>query len=253
MQRFRASDGAELAFVEQGSGDARLLFVHGWQADHTVWNDVISGLGPGTRSVAVDLRGSGASNSAGGPYSLSRFATDVRELIDTLGIGPVVVVGHSMGGQIALRLAVDSPEAVAGLILIAPVPASGAGFTPKGTDYLRATAGAPAAARKWLSHTFAREPDAAVLDRVCVAAAAMPKAAALESFESWSTADFAEATRAISARTIVVAPEHDNPEMYEHKVAALLPNARFMLLPDCAHYAILEQPAAIAAIIRDAR
>ena len=117
------------------------------------------------QSVAVDLRGSGSSDGACGPRNLERFAADLRELVDALGIAPVVVVGHSMGATVALRLAVDAPEMVSGLILIAPVPASGAGFSPKGADYLRATAGDPAAARKWLSAMFAGEPDATVLDR----------------------------------------------------------------------------------------
>jgi 3-oxoadipate enol-lactonase len=248
MTRFRASDGAELAYVEQGSGNARLLFVHGWQADRTVWSDVISALAPAVRSVAVDLRGSGSSNGARGPHNLKRFAADLHELIDALGIGPVVVVAHSMGATVALRLAVDAPETVGGLILIAPVPASGAGFSPQGAGYLRATAGDPVAARKWLSGMFAGE-HGAILDRVCVAAAKTPRDAALEGFESWANADFAEATRTISAPAIVIAPERDNPEMYQRKVAALLPNARFVLLPDCGHYAILERPDEIVAII----
>jgi len=246
---FRAGDGGEFAYFEQGSGGARLLFVHGWQADHTVWNDVVAALGSGTRSVAVDLRGSGASSGARGPYNLERFAADLRELIEALGIGPVVVVGHSMGATVALRLAVDAPELVSGLILIAPVPAGGGGFSPRGADFLRATAGDPAAARKWLSAMFAAEPDAGVLDRLCAAAGKTPRDAALESFESWSNADFAEATRAIAAPAIVVAPERDNPEMYQRKVAALLPNARFVELGDCGHYAIVERPGEIAKLI----
>jgi pimeloyl-ACP methyl ester carboxylesterase len=253
MTTFGASDGAEIGYVEQGSGDARLLFVHGWQADHTVWNDVISALRPGTRNVAVDLRGSGVSNAARGPYNLERFAADLRELVDALGIAPVVVVGHSMGATVALRLAVDAPELVSGLILIAPVPAGGAGFSPKGADYLRATAGDPAAAHKWLSAMFAGETDAAVLQGLRDAAGKTPRDAALESFESWANADFAEATRTISTRAIVIAPERDNPEMYERKVAALIPNARFVVLPDCGHYAILERPREIAALIGDLR
>src|ERR1700723_2725495 len=102
MVRFRAGDGAEFAYLEQGSGDARLLFVHGWQADHTVWNDVISALRAGTRSVAVDLRGSGAGRDARGPYNLERFAADLGELVDALGIGPAVGVGRSMGATLPL-------------------------------------------------------------------------------------------------------------------------------------------------------
>ena len=214
-----------------------------------MWNDVIAELGPGTRSVAVDLRGSGASGGAGGPHNLERFAADLRELVEALGIGPVVVVGHSMGATVALRLAVDAPELVSGLILIAPVSAGGAGFSTKGADYLRATAGNPVAVRKWLSAMFAGEVDAAVIERLCDAAGKTSRDAALESFESWANADFADATRAISAPAIVVAPERDNPEMYQRKVAALLPNARFVELPDCGHYAIVERPGEIAKLI----
>jgi 3-oxoadipate enol-lactonase len=240
-----------LAFVEEGSGDARLLFVHGWQADHSVWTDVIAELGSGTRSVAVDLRGSGASAGARGPYNLERFAADLCELIEALGIGPLVVVGHSMGATVALRLAVDAPELVSGLMLVAPVPAGGAGFSPKGADYLRATAGDRAAARKWLSAMFAGETDVALLQRLCDAAGKTPRDAALESFESWANADFAEATRTISAPALVVAPERDNPATYQRKVAALLPNVRFVEQPDSGHYAIVERPGEIAALIGD--
>jgi pimeloyl-ACP methyl ester carboxylesterase len=250
MQRFRASDGAEIAYDERGPGDAaRLLFVHGWQADHTVWRDMIAALEPEVRTFAVDLRGSGESRDARAPFTLERFAQDLREMIDALAIAPIFVVGHSMGATVALRLAVDAPDRVSALALIAPVPASGAGFTPKGADYLRGTAGNAQAARKWLARTFAGEPDAHMLDRVCTAAASTPRESALESFESWANADFAEATKAIRVPTVVIAPEHDTPETHERKVASLIPGARYVVLPNAGHYAILEQPQELAALI----
>jgi pimeloyl-ACP methyl ester carboxylesterase len=93
----------------------------------------------------------------------------------------------------------------------------------------------------------------AILQQLCDAAGKTPRDAALESFESWANADFAEATRTISAPAIVIAPERDNPEMYQRKVAALLPNSRFVELPDCGHYAILERPGEIATLIGDMR
>ncbi len=250
MQFFHASDGARLAFTDAGSGARALVFVHGWQADGSVWRDLRTALGPGVRSISVDLRGSGASAAAPGPYRLERFAADLRELIDALGVAPVVLAGHSMGATAALALAVDAPHLIGGLVLIAPVPASGGGFSPKGAAYLRATAGDHAAAKAWLARTFAKAPDPDVLAGLCAAAVQTPRAIALESFESWAYADFADATKNIRAPVLVLAPAMDAPETVERKVAALLPNARFEVLPDCAHYAIVEQPQAIAHRIR---
>ena len=69
---------------------------------------------------------------------------------------------------------------------------------------------------------------------------------ALESFESWAHADFAEETREIQAPVLVIAPEDDAPDASERKVAALLPKVRHVVLADCAHYAIVEKPKEIA-------
>ncbi|MFZ1017242.1 MAG: alpha/beta hydrolase [Candidatus Cybelea sp.] len=224
-----------------------VLFVHGWQADRSVWGGVIAALGPDVRAVDVDLRGSGELRDIPGPFTVERFAADLREIVERLeDPGPVVVVGHSMGAMVAMRLAIDSPELVHALVLVAPVPASGAAFSEKGATYLRATVGDREAARKWLARTFHNEPEAEDLERLCEAAAQTHPDAALESFESWTNADFAEETRRITAPAVVIAPEHDDPETYERKVAALLPNARFVLLRDSGHYAVMEQPEAIA-------
>lgn len=225
--------------------------MHGWQGDSSVWRGVVDAIGSGSRSIAVDQRGSGASCDAPGPIRLDRLAADLRELIDALQIGPAVVVGHSMGATAALRFAVDYPEATRALVLVAPVPASGGNFSPKREAYLRATAGDPDAVRAWLARTLADPTNEPVLDRLCAAAALMPRASALESFDSWAFADFAEKTREIRVPVLVIAPERDAPETAEQKVAALIPNARYVVLPDAAHYAIVEQPVEIARLIRD--
>lgn len=248
---FRTSDGAELSYEERGSDGPRLLFVHGWQGNRSVWRAAIDALPAEYRTVSVDLRGSGDSESAPGPYTLERFAADLRELIESLGIAPVVLVGHSMGGTVVLRLAVDAPELTRGIVLIAPVPASGGGFSPKGAAYLRATAGNPDAVRGWLTRTILNPPDEATLDFLCAAAAKAAPDAALASFESWAYADFADETKSIVAPALVIAPEHDAPDTCENKVAALLPNARFAVLPHSAHYANVERPHEVARLIQE--
>lgn len=249
MQHFRASDGTKLAYTESGSKPPAILFIHGWQAAALVWAPVVDALGPSVRAVTVDLRGNGESRPAAGPFSLERYASDLRELIEALNLAPAVLVGHSMGATVALRLAVDAPQLLRALVLIAPVPASGGGYSPKGEAYLKATAGDPVATRNWLARTLCGTPDGTVLDSLCKAAAQTDRATTLESFESWAHAGFAESTRSIAVPTLVIAPQFDNPGLYEAKVAALLPNARFVVLPDAAHYAIVEKPREIAQLI----
>jgi pimeloyl-ACP methyl ester carboxylesterase len=249
VKRFRASDGAELAYAQSGSGAPAFLFVHGWQGDRSVWRGIVDALGPEIHAITVDQRGSGDSNGARGPYRVERLAADLYELVTALDVAPVVIVGHSMGGTVALRFAVDYPEATRALVLIAPVPASGGGYSEKGAAYLRATAGDPVAVRKWLARTLSAEHDAATLDRLCAVAALTPREAALESFASWGFADFADATRRIEAPALVIAPEHDAAESVERNVAALLPNAEYLVLANGAHYAIVEQPEPIANLI----
>lgn len=250
MMKFRADDGAELAYEERGSSEPAFVLIHGWQADRGVWHDLAAGLGANAHVVVPDMRGSGESQAASGPYRLERFAKDLRELIDARGLNRVVLAGHSMGATVALRFAVDHPELVHALALIAPVPASGGGYSPKGEAYLRATAGDATAQRNWLARTFSQPPGDATLDRLCAAAATTKRDVALESFESWAHADFADETRAIEAPVLVLAPEHDAKDTRE-RVADLLPNARYVPLPGCGHYAILEQPHAIAQLIRE--
>jgi pimeloyl-ACP methyl ester carboxylesterase len=135
-------------------------------------------------------------------------------------------------------------------VLVAPVPAGGAGYSPKGEAYLRATAGDPVAVKAWLARTFSVPPDDATLSRLCDAAALTPREIALESFESWAHADFAEATRSIRVPALILAPEKDAPQVSQERVEAFLPNGRTEILPQCGHYAILESPDAVAESLR---
>jgi pimeloyl-ACP methyl ester carboxylesterase len=239
---------------ERGPGDAnaRLLFIHGWRADHRVWDAVIAELSPRYRCVAVDLPGSGASRDAGGPYTLERFAAGVLEVIEERALAPAVVVGHSMGAKIALQLAIDAPDAVETLVSIAPVPTGPAGFSEKGIGGLRAMVGDADATRRWVLRLFFGEPNPESLQLVCDAAADAPAGAALEALESWSSTDLSEASRAVTTPALVVAPEHDNVEMQRTKVADLLTNSRFVTIANAGHYGILERPREVAKIIAGA-
>ncbi|KRE77544.1 alpha/beta hydrolase [Arthrobacter sp. Soil763] len=94
-----------------------ILAVHGVTASHKAWAYVAAAL-PDVRIIAPDLRGRGRSNSLPGPYGMPSHAEDLAAVLAELAPGPVVVVGHSMGGFASLVLANRFPERVRSLVLV---------------------------------------------------------------------------------------------------------------------------------------
>jgi len=253
MTTYTASDGAQLAVQDRGPHQGvPLLFVHGWQGGSAVWEPLIQSLGPHFRTVTVDLRGFGASNEAPGPYGLDRYAADLSDAIEALDLDPVVVVGHSMGALIAQRFAIDYPVAVEGLILIAPVPASGVPFPPKVLDFFRSTPGSPERAAQWLEGLTFAEATPEIRTLLRDVHAKVNSEAALESLVAWQQADFADEAATIETPTLILAPAGDRPmtpEFLREKVADIITGSTFEVIEESAHYAPLEQPAKLAARI----
>jgi pimeloyl-ACP methyl ester carboxylesterase len=103
-------DGVKLCFEETGSGEPPLLLVHGWTCDHTYMAPQFEHFRRTHRVVAVDLRGHGQSDKPQQDYTMAAFADDLAWLCGQLGVKKPVVIGHSMGGVIALALAARFPE-----------------------------------------------------------------------------------------------------------------------------------------------
>jgi len=253
VSTFHAADGAALFYEEHGPrGTIPLLFLHGWHADARVWQPIVAELGEDYHTISIDLRGFGRSSDAPGPYRVETFADDVSALIAELDLDPMVVVGHSMGAAIAQRLAVDRPDAVEALVLIAPVPANGVAFPARLDAMFRGTIGDEKSTAAWLSRLTATEMDAATTKVLRDAAAATPPYVALESYESWTTLSFADEVQTLATPTLVLAPELDKPmtpEYAREHVADLIEDCRFEIIPQTSHYAIVERPAEIAATI----
>ncbi len=250
VSEYYSSDGAALAYrVEGPTGVPTLLFVHGWQADGRVWGALVERLSKRFRCIVVDLRGAGNSSAAPGPYQLARYAGDLSDAIEVLGLDPIVVVGHSMGGAIAQRLAIDRPEAIEGLVLIAPVPAGGMPLSDKMLDMFRGTVSDDAKAVRWLRALTVRELEPALSALLFAAARGVRPEVALESFDAWRLADFADEAATIETPTLILAPSADRPDFARERVGDLIAGSQFEMLPDCGHYAPLECPDAVAARI----
>jgi pimeloyl-ACP methyl ester carboxylesterase len=107
-----------LHFVDEGSGPA-VVFLHGLAADLDTFAEQARRLGDRYRTIRLDLRGHGGSSTPPGPWTIADIAGDVTALLDHLGIARAHFVGHSAGGVVAVRLAIDHPGRVASLCLVA--------------------------------------------------------------------------------------------------------------------------------------
>ncbi len=247
MPTFHASDGAALAYTELGPrGGIPLVFLHGWLADAGAWSAVTRRLAKRHRTIALDLRGFGASNAAPGPYRVETLADDLGALIAALDLDPLVAIGHSMGAAIAQRFAIDRPEAIEGLVLIAPVPASGMALTPSALHMFREVTGDAAKAAAWLRKLTYREPPSDVVALMRRGAAAVRSDVALENLASWTTLDFADDVATIDTPTLVLAPAFDRPQLARERVADLIAGSRFDIIAEAGHYVPLERPEAVA-------
>ena len=103
-------DGVRIAYHEVGSGDPPVVFVHGIYGNRLGFGFQEEYFSPNHRCVAVDLRGNGDSDKPDEVYSMAGYADDVADVIRQLGLGRSVLVGHSMGGQVVISVAVRHPR-----------------------------------------------------------------------------------------------------------------------------------------------
>jgi 3-oxoadipate enol-lactonase len=124
-------NGIEIAYTDEGAGST-LFFVHGFPLSRGTWTKQMEAFKSNHRVIAPDLRGLGESEATGGPVSMSHYAEDLFALMQHLKLGPVTLVGHSMGGYVALAFAAAFPQALQGLVLVG---------TKSGADTPEAAAG----------------------------------------------------------------------------------------------------------------
>ncbi len=109
--------GHRRAYVQRGSGPAVLL-LHGLGCDHTTWEPVLDRLAEHHTVIAPDLLGHGLSDKPRADYTVGGFANGMRDLLTVLGVDTATVVGHSLGGGVAMQFAYQFPERTERLMLV---------------------------------------------------------------------------------------------------------------------------------------
>jgi pimeloyl-ACP methyl ester carboxylesterase len=104
--------------IAVGYGQPPIVFVHGFACAHTDWDTQVAHLAPYHQTIAVDLRGHGASPGSPDECSIERYGADVAEVMHHLNLAAAVLVGHSMGCRVVIEAALQAPHRVAGLVLV---------------------------------------------------------------------------------------------------------------------------------------
>ncbi|MEA2517457.1 MAG: hypothetical protein QOG16_1295 [Actinomycetota bacterium] len=268
---FDLPDGARISIGEFGPESSRgVIFVHGSVLRMEVWHYQMEGL-EGHRLVFSDLRGHGKSTKGKASYSIATLAADLLATIDELGLEEVVVVGHSVGGQIAMQMCHDNPELmgsrIKGLVLVntsygpftETLLASGViarveRITRKPFDALGRRHETLERLRKLL------RPSDAVFWAVALAAfgegaspkhidftydmlANTPVDVIFDLVKSYRDFDLADELHELTLPTLVIGGTHDRltlPKAAQH-LAASLPKADLEIFEGCGHMSMLER------------
>jgi pimeloyl-ACP methyl ester carboxylesterase len=112
----RADDGLNLVCEVRGQSETALVFLHGWCGDHEYWKHQVDAFAADYRVVTLDQAGHGESGKDRQAWSAAGLAADVETVVNALGLRRVILVGHSMGGPVALLAARRMPGTVVAVI-----------------------------------------------------------------------------------------------------------------------------------------
>ena len=269
LKKLQVLDSVELAYSEAGSGEETILFIHGLGGTRQHWQQNIPALSREYRTLAVDLPGYGDSRLDKVPQDslLHFFSASLLALMDSLSIPAAHLVGHSMGGQIAMLFALEHPERVKKLVLAAPAGIET--FTDAEALGLRTFAAntypqklSEAQIRQNYALNFYQMPEAAeglIQERLLLNESSYFQthtSVLIKAVEGMLATPVASRLRELDAPTLIIFGKEDRliPNRYLHPdltTEALaqqgqqaIPNSRLMMLPEAGHLLMFEQPGA---------
>jgi pimeloyl-ACP methyl ester carboxylesterase len=243
---YASVNGARLYYADQGAGPP-LLLVHGIGTDHEDWESQLPAFARRYRLIAPDLRGYGRSER-GGEYRPGDFAADLWALVDSLGIGRFALIGHSMGGAVALQMAVDRPERVAALVAADTLPSFVTDSPAKrmlfAYRYLTMSLLGPRRLAGAVAHKLFPGPhQAALRERSRLRGAAVDAGVYLKNLRQLLGWNVRERLGRLRLPVLVIAAEHDYfPVADAERFAAALPDGRLCVFADGHHALPLESP-----------
>ncbi|MGH2554689.1 MAG: alpha/beta fold hydrolase [Actinomycetota bacterium] len=237
-----STDGIPVCYEVHGTGAPALIFVHGWSCDRSYWSHQVSYFAGRYQVVAIDLGGHGESGVGRQAWTMPAFGDDVLAVVEKLGLGELVLIGHSMGGDVIVEAALHLAGRVVGLVWADVYSSLGEPRTPEQIEQFRAPFREDfvTATRDLVRGMFVPSSDAGLVDWVVTDMSAAPPEIAVDALQHAISNE-----RAILAglRELKVPIVAINPDYRPTDIEALRRHGvESVLMPGVGHFLMMEDP-----------
>ena len=240
-----APDGVHVQYRVYGNGEPALVFIHGWSCDSNYWREQIPAFDKKYTLVTVDLGGHGGTDANRTDWSIARFGQDVATALSAVPNQKIILVGHSMGGPVAIEAARLLKGRVIGIIGVdtfksigAPVPTKAqvdAAVKPFEADFIGQTRSLVA------DHLFVKGSNPQLAQKIAYDMSLSPPKVAVPSLRAVLAYDFTEPLKEISVPIVAINSDLGEP-VNEARIRKVLPKFHAVTLPGTGHFLMMEDP-----------
>jgi pimeloyl-ACP methyl ester carboxylesterase len=246
-----APDHSAIRYRVYGNGEPTLVFIHGWSCDSGYWDSQLNELAQRYTLVTLDLAGHGKSDvKKRKNWSMANFGADVAAVVQAVGKPRVILVGHSMGGPVALEAARQLQGKVIGIVGVDTLRQIAAPYPKERTDPLLAAMHqdfAKATADFVASSFFTDRTDPIVKRWIVKDMSSAPRKVAIPALEALLAMDYRSALADLDVP--IVAINADQPPTDEAAIRQVEPRFRVVPIAQAGHFLMMEKPAVFNAAL----
>jgi pimeloyl-ACP methyl ester carboxylesterase len=235
-----------------------ILLLHGWLGSWRYWMPTMESLSDTFRTYALDFWGFGDTDQPGDRYSIDDYVRQLSDFLDGLGISSISLVGHSLGGVVALRAALDFPQRVDKLVLVdTPIHGDSLAASVKlaRNPFSRLVAGPRTMVGLWMRSLKKSSADwAQMYDEIVEDTTRLDENAVQESVEHMLTLDLRPDLQKLYTHTLVIHGEKDefvSPDQTHLFNGETVATAQVVILQGCRHFPFLDEPSKFNRLLKE--
>ena len=240
-----SGDGVHIEYRVYGAGEPAIVLVHGWSCDANYWNEQLAPLKAKYTVVAVDLAGHGASGKNRSDWSMASYGEDVAAVVRQIPNHQVIIVGHSMGGTVALEATRRIGDRVIGIIAVDALKSVGQApltakqidmrLTPFKKDFIGTT-------RKFVEESlFQKKADTQFVNKVAYDMSLEPPEVGVPSMQALLATDLAPIVADIHVPVLAI--NSDLTPTDEARIRKSLPGFKAEVIPNTSHFLMMDDVA----------